>query len=139
MFQGLTKKSYWEEIGGVVGFHNAVEQLGSKWLLLDEERQGFTRETTIWGTLAQLTTLKNKTSCKARKWLYSMWQEDRNGVKTKFYATKQVSDMPISPNDILDQRDDASQPVAKKVREFFIQCSTIHIRYEKPGSIESVC
>lgn len=115
MLQRFLQKNYWEEIGDVAGYHRAVEQLGSKWHLLDQERQGFTKDTSVWGQLAQLTDLKKKDCSKARKWLYSVWQEDRRGVKTKFYATKQTYDLPATSRNVLDQEDGAYAPIGRKV------------------------
>ena len=127
MLQRFLKKNYWEEVGGVAGFHNAVEHLGSNWRLLDQEGQGFTKETSIWGQLAQVTDLKKKTCPKARKWLYSVWQEDRHGVRTKFYANQQAVDLATSLIDKRNQRDDTMAPIAEKVRELFFDSSTVYL------------
>lgn len=89
MLARFRKIDYWRGIGHIAGFHQAVEKLGSNWRELDEDSQGYTDANSIWGQLAQLTELKNKHTYEARKWLYNAWHEDRQEVKTKFYAYKE--------------------------------------------------
>ena len=88
MLARFRKIDYWGGVGNIAGFHQAVEKLGLNWRQLDEESQSYTHANSIWGQLAQLTELKNKHTYDARKWLYNAWHENRQQVKTKFYANK---------------------------------------------------
>ena len=96
MFSRFRKMTYWSEIGEIKGFHDAIEALGSNWQLLDEDAHGYTDISSIWGQLASNTELKNKHTHEARKWLYTTWHRDREGIRTKFYAKMGVA-LPQAP------------------------------------------
>lgn len=89
MFSRLRKKSYWNEVGNIDGFHQAVERLGSKTNDLDTDTQ-YLNSRSVWGDLAELTNISNKSDYEARKWLYNAWKEDRRQVRSSFYATKKI-------------------------------------------------
>lgn len=86
MFARFRKVNYWEDIGGIEGFHEAIETLGSNWRLLDNNERGYTDVNSIWGQLADSSRLKNKHTYEARKWLYNAWTQNRQNVRTEFYA-----------------------------------------------------
>lgn len=88
MFKLLKKKNHWESIGGVLGFHQALETLGSEWRMLHDRKQGYAEPGSIWDKLACNTNLEDKESVNSRKWLFTVWKEDRKQVRTKFYEQK---------------------------------------------------
>jgi hypothetical protein len=80
----LRKKDCWAQIGGVHGYIDAVNILGSAHRELDKESSGYTNPDSIWGQLAEFTGLHKKNTYENRKWLFTMWREDRRKVRTTF-------------------------------------------------------
>ncbi|CAF4195577.1 unnamed protein product, partial [Adineta steineri] len=73
----------------VDGFCTAVKQLGSDYTKLKKnDKEGYSKLDCIWGRLAEFTTLENKGTLEARKWLYTAWTEDRRKVCTIFLSTQ---------------------------------------------------
>ena len=102
MFARFRKMDYWSEVGGIEGFHQAVEKLGLNWKKLDEGKHGYTDINSIWGQLANLTELKNKSKYEARKWLYTAWHQNRQEVRTKFLAKVSFDQLPTAENGTRD-------------------------------------
>jgi hypothetical protein len=89
MFKKLQKKNYWELVDGVEGYVNAVEQLGIRHDQLDDkDNKGYSNPDSIWGELANFTHIPEKETYETRKWLYTVWKEDRRGAKTLFYSNR---------------------------------------------------
>ena len=47
---------------------------------VDISSQSYYREQSAWGSIAAAL---HKNELKLRKWLYNLWKEDRNGIKTR--------------------------------------------------------
>ena len=117
MFSRFRKTNYWLQIGEIEGFHEAIEALGSNWKLLDEGKHGYTDDNTIWGQLAANTKLQNKHTCEARKWLYTTWNRNRDGVRTKFYAKMGFDQPPAREIETHDNAKNQNKPSNSKVYE----------------------
>lgn len=115
MFSRFRKITYWTEIGGAEGFHNAIEMLGSNWKILDESAHGYTDINSIWGQLAENTQLKNKHTQEARKWLYTTWNRDREGIRTKFYAKMGIASPPTREVKTYDNAKNQTEHSTSKV------------------------
>jgi hypothetical protein len=91
------KLSMWENIGGIAGFHAAVNELDKAIItqLLGEKIPGNYRESTsVWGSLAATSKLKGDNSLQNRKWLYTVWRNDRREVCTLFKTTQTIDNLP---------------------------------------------
>ncbi|CAF1314555.1 unnamed protein product [Adineta ricciae] len=101
------KKDYWNDIGNEEGFLAAVSQLGSDYKMLDAKGEGCQNADGIWGRLAELTKLDSKSTYDARKWLYTVWNNDRRKVRTTFLRTQATDassgDPHKSPDDITNK------------------------------------
>ena len=62
--------------------------LGADWKLLDDKSKGYSDSGSVWGKLAECTELKKKDTFDVRKWLYTVWHDDREKVRTKFLKEK---------------------------------------------------
>lgn len=108
MFARFRKVNYWADIGETEGFHEAIEKLGLNWRLLNEPEQGYTDANSIWGQLANNTRLKNKDTYDARKWLYNAWTQNRQEVRTTFFAKMDFGQSPTL--EVSSEENAKSQP-----------------------------
>ena len=86
MFKKFRRRDYWKLIGGVDGFINALDKLGIDYKELRSTNQGYAEPNSIWGQLANVTDIPEKDSYDTRKWLYTVWKDDRRKVRSKFKA-----------------------------------------------------
>jgi len=82
------RKDYWTAVKGVEGYHAAVEKLGPRYHEMNTERQTYNDPNCVWGQLANLTNIPTKNVYKTRKWLYTMWKDDRREVRSLFEAQR---------------------------------------------------
>lgn len=91
MFRRFRKRDYWTSVGGVDGFLNAVKQLGSSYKELNVENQGYAEPNSVWGQLSDMTNIPEKNTYDTRKWLYTVWRNDRRNVKSTFNAEESLN------------------------------------------------
>ena len=86
MLKKFRRRDYWELIGDADGFTNALNKLGIYYKELRSTNQGYAEPNSIWGQLAKATGIPDKDSYDTRKWLYTVWKDDRRKVRSKFKA-----------------------------------------------------
>ena len=82
------QKDYWTSVEGVEGYHAAVGRLGPRYHEMNAENQTYSDPNCVWGHLANLTKIPDKNVQKTRKWLYTVWKEDRRKVRSLFEAQR---------------------------------------------------
>ncbi|CAF1135304.1 unnamed protein product [Rotaria sordida] len=108
MFKRFRKRNYWKSVGNEDGYISAVEKLGPRYLELDAINGGYTEPDSIWGQLASFTEISEKNTYDTRKWLYTVWTDDRREVRTKFYRRKaadNLSEHKMSPSNNSTKKD----------------------------------
>ncbi|CAF0991240.1 unnamed protein product [Didymodactylos carnosus] len=87
----------WEAVDGVDDLITIIKQLGQDYRELDSHNN-WREESSIWGRLAKNSKLIKK-DASARKWLYTVWRQDRRSIRTTFFKDKIVTNLP-APLDI---------------------------------------
>ncbi|CAF4655767.1 unnamed protein product, partial [Didymodactylos carnosus] len=87
----------WNEVGGLDGFINSVEKLGQDYRHLEIDNN-WREVSSIWGRLLTGTTFK-KNDEKSRKWLYTVWRNNRRDIRAKFLGKKTIDISSVNADD----------------------------------------
>jgi hypothetical protein len=90
------KASVWENIGGREGFHAALDGLDDALkitLLAKKVPCNYRDPTSIWGILAETSKMKEGNSLNNRKWLYTVWSNDRHEIRTSYESRQEIDNL----------------------------------------------
>ncbi|CAF1478316.1 unnamed protein product [Didymodactylos carnosus] len=87
----------WDEVGGLDGFINSVEKLGQDYRHLETDNN-WREVSSIWGRLLTGTRFK-KNDEKSRKWLYTVWRNNRRDIRAKFLGKKTIDISSVNTDD----------------------------------------
>lgn len=116
------RKDYWTSVGDVEGYHAAVEKLGLRYHEMNAKKQTYSDPNCVWGHLATLTKIPTKNVQKTRKWLYTMWKDDRRKVRSLFEAQRPpvgIQEASSEPSDIAFNNDTSLIDQVSKVATHF--------------------
>lgn len=94
MLKRFRKKDNWNSIGDVQGYLAALNKIGSLCQYLDAPNQGYAEPNSIWGQVADQTDMPNKNTYDVRKWLYTVWKDNRRNIRSLWYLQRSIDGSP---------------------------------------------